>query len=49
LVKNQILEQLIDLISASKDFKDAVDAVERGETDPYSASESLALSFLRDN
>jgi LAO/AO transport system kinase len=47
MLRHQVFEEVIDRIAASKDFSNAVDAVERRETDPYSAADNLALSILR--
>jgi LAO/AO transport system kinase len=48
MIRNRILEDLMNNISASKNFNDAVSAVESGYMDPYSACDNLADSFLKD-
>ncbi len=49
MVRHQVIEEIIDRLAASEDLGKAVDAVERGETDPYSAADNLALSILKNN
>jgi len=47
MVSARLLEEVIGHLAASGDFNDAVDAVVRGDTDPYSACDNLILPLLK--
>ncbi|RJR33756.1 MAG: methylmalonyl Co-A mutase-associated GTPase MeaB [Desulfobacteraceae bacterium] len=47
MIKNRIIQEVFDRLESSGEFEEAVAAVLSGETDPYTACDSLVLSKLR--
>jgi len=46
MVKNRLVQEVLDQMVESGDFERAVEAILAGETDPYTASDHLVLSNL---
>jgi len=46
MVKNRLVQEVLDQMVESGDFEHAVEAILAGETDPYTASDNLVLSKL---
>lgn len=46
MVKNRLVQEVLDQMVESGDFERAVEAILSGETDPYTASDHLVLSKL---
>lgn len=46
MVKNRLVQEVLDQMVESGDFERAVEAILAGETDPYTASDNLVLSKL---
>jgi LAO/AO transport system kinase len=46
MIKNRLIQEVMDRLIEGGDFERAVDAVVAGETDPYSACDDLLLSKL---
>ncbi|MBN1102170.1 MAG: methylmalonyl Co-A mutase-associated GTPase MeaB [Deltaproteobacteria bacterium] len=47
MVKNLLLQEVFEHLTASGEFEEAVDSVVAGETDPYTACDNLILPKLR--
>jgi LAO/AO transport system kinase len=47
MVKNRLFEEVIGRLVSTGDFNDAVNAVVRGDVDPYSACDDLVIPLLK--
>jgi LAO/AO transport system kinase len=46
MVKNRLIQEVFEQVSKTGEFEEAVDSIVNGETDPYTACDSLILPKL---
>ena len=48
MIKNRIIEEVINSITRTEEFESAVESIVSGDTDPYTACEQLVFPKLAD-